>query len=142
MAMRFESVAPQTFFARSRGVSEPSASDPIDLLSHARSSPYTASTYFAQSVRSGSENVHPRCRSSLPRLLSLLDHHLPQSPVDPCLVAPPTPLEPRQHIGVQPQRHRLLHRLIHAGPLLRQVPRTPPGPRRRLNFRHFSRRPG
>src|SRR5260370_35318713 len=75
---------------------------------------------------------------SLPRLLSLLDHHLPQSPVDARLVAPPRSLEPRQHVGVQPQRHRPLHRLVHAGPLLLPVPRTPSPPPTSFNFCHFS----
>jgi hypothetical protein len=76
---------------------------------------------------------------SLPRLLPLLAHRLPQSLVDARLVPSPTPLEPCQNVGVQPQRHRPLHRLVHAGPLLRQVARTPPArkrSRRRLDSRH------
>src|SRR5260370_13719934 len=70
---------------------------------------------------------------SLPRLLSLLDHHLPQSPVDPRLVAPPRSLEPRQHVGVQPRCHRPLHRLVPARPLLPQVPPPPSPPLRNFN---------
>ncbi len=80
---------------------------------------------------------------SLPVFLSLLDlplldHQLPQSPVDPCLVAPSAPLEPRQHVGIQPQRYRLLQRLVHASEPLWQVLWTPSRPRR-LDFGDFSR---
>src|SRR5260370_41738496 len=75
---------------------------------------------------------------SLPRLLSLLDHQLPQSPVDPRLVAPPRSLEPRQHVGVQPQCHRPLHRLLHSAPPLPPLPAPPFRPLRTLPSCFFS----
>src|ERR1700686_3608686 len=52
-----------------------------------------------------------RQRSS-PSLFHLFFHHPPQRSIDPRLITSPVPTEPRQYVGVQPQRDRLLNRLV------------------------------
>src|SRR5580704_10778757 len=57
-------------------------------------------------------------------------HQAPQGAVDSRLVAPAFPAEPREHVGIQPQRDRLLDRLVE----LQHVPH------RNLPLRRIGRR--
>jgi len=56
----------------------------------------------------------PHIDASLPRRLHLPLHHPAQCRVDARLVAPSIALEPGHHVGVQPQRDRLLERLVYS----------------------------
>src|SRR5579864_787879 len=58
-------------------------------------------------------------------------HHPPQRAVNARLVMTSIPPKPRQHIGVQPQRNRLLDRLVELHDLAQ---------RNRTSFRWFGRR--
>src|ERR1700687_2732131 len=52
------------------------------------------------------------CIDLIPSPFHLFFHHPPQRSIDPRLVASSVSAEPRQHIGVQPQRDWLLNRLV------------------------------
>ena len=80
----------------------------------------------------------PKTRNPRPTL-TLPQHHRPQRPINPCLIPSPLRLEPGNHIGIQPQRHRLLDRPVH----LRHLRRAPqflgrsPDPGHPPTFRSF-----